>query len=105
MITKDYLSKFCHDETIILTRHLTLRCSERDLSYDDIKQTILNGEIVEQYPDDYPYPSCLIAGFAVDNKHIHVVCGMGEIELHLITVYYPDIEEWTDDFKIRKEPK
>ena len=25
----------------------------------------MNGEIIEQYPDDYPYPSCLILGVSI----------------------------------------
>lgn len=93
----------CKDGALRWTNHIFVRLIQRGISKEDVAYALLNGEIIEQYPTDYPNPSCLILGLTIDNKYIHIVCGMGEIELHLITAYYPDINEWTDDFKIRKE--
>ena len=59
----------------------------------DVEEAILNGEIIESYPDDYPSPSCLILGFANDSSPIHIVCGIHEDELWLITSYRPNTEE------------
>lgn len=39
----------------------------------DVKKCIMNGEIIEDYPDDFPHPSCLIFGHMVNNRIIHVV--------------------------------
>ncbi|MCL2366577.1 MAG: DUF4258 domain-containing protein [Oscillospiraceae bacterium] len=65
---------------------------------------ITNGEIIEQYRDDYPYPSCLILGATVSNKqHLHVVCGVSNGRLWIITTYYPDLGKWEADYKTRKE--
>ncbi len=37
--------------------------SEADnLSFDEIYFSVLHGEIIESYPIDKPYPSCLIFG-------------------------------------------
>ena len=36
----------------------------------------MGGEIIEDYPDDFPHPSCLVFGYAVNNKIIHVVVSM-----------------------------
>ena len=33
---------------------------ERSIELTEIKQAIAKGEVIEDYPDDYPYPSCLI---------------------------------------------
>ena len=33
---------------------------ERDISRADVKNGIATGEIIEDYPDDFPNPSCLI---------------------------------------------
>ena len=63
----------------------------------------MSGEVIEDYPDDYPYPSCLISGVGEHNNYIHVVCGMSETELYLITAYYPNPAEWSEDCKVRKE--
>ena len=74
---------------------------KRGISMDDVQNAVMNGEIIEQYPNDYPYPSCLVLGLNVKGQHIHVVCGLSSIEIWFITAYYPDSNEWSDDFKTR----
>ena len=63
----------------------------------------MSGEIIEEYPEDYPYPSCLVFGYTLQNRTLHVVVGIGETKLWLITAYQPDPEQWSEDFKKRKE--
>ena len=87
------------------TNHLMIRLCQRNITQEDIEQAILNGEIIEEYKQDYPYPSCLILGKTSNNKIIHVVCGVGENELWIITSYYPNEDEWQDNLKTRKENK
>ena len=36
-------------------------------------------------------------------NHIHVVCGIGEGHLWIITAYRPSLEKWESDLKTRKE--
>lgn len=64
---------------------------------------MLDGEIIEEYENDYPYPSCLVYGINLNNEVIHIVCGLNEIELWIITAYYPDNIKWKEDLKTRKE--
>ena len=59
-------------------------------------------QLIEKYQEDHPYPSVLIFGFSKDEEIIHTVCGIGEDYIWMITTYYPDIEEWQDDFKTRR---
>ncbi len=68
-------------------------------------KAILNGQIIEEYENDYPYPSCLIFGTTLNKKVLHIVCGTNENEVWIITAYYPDSMEWNSDFKTRKEKK
>ena len=85
------------------TNHIFVRLVQRNIGTKDVVKTIMEGQIIENYPDDYPYPSCLIIGYTVESKVLHVVCGVGESELWLITAYYPDSAKWSEDFKTRKE--
>ena len=48
---------------------------ERDISRADVKKCVLEGEIIEDYPDDFPHPSCLIFGYTINDKIIYVVAG------------------------------
>ena len=97
------IKNLCTDETIEVTQHILLRFQQRHISYSEIKQAILSGEIIEDYPDDYPYPSCLILGKTNDNRILHVVVGLSESKLWLITAYIPDPTQWSDDFRNRNE--
>jgi hypothetical protein len=78
------------------------RCQQRNISYREIKEALKTGEIIEEYPDDYPYPSCLILGLTSNARHLHVVIGLGEGKLWLITAYEPDPVYWDETFKQRK---
>ena len=69
----------------------------------DLEEAMLNGKIIEPYPDDSRGQSCLILGFTRGNKPLHVVCGnLEEEEILIITAYEPDPQEWERDWKTRK---
>ena len=70
---------------------------------DKIKSAIQSGEIIEQYEDDKPFPSCLLSGKTEQNKYIHLVVSVDNRVLYIITAYYPDENEWEIDLKTRKE--
>ena len=87
----------CTDDTIVLTEHLLTRMRQRNIRLEDINYAIMKGEIIEQYPDDYPFPSCLI-----NAENVHVVCSVGEGYLYIITAYRPSQEQWEDGGRKRK---
>ena len=66
-----------------MTQHSS-ECRQRGIKIKDIRHAIMTGEIIEQYPDDYPFPSCLIFGYSVDNRIIHVVRVMKELAVELL---------------------
>ncbi len=101
----DAIKQRCGSGAMRWTNHILVRLLQRNISLENIEHAIMNGEIIEEYPEDYPYPSCLISGLSTDKQSLHVVCGISPTELYLITAYYPSLDEWTDDFKSRKEPK
>ena len=88
-------------KAVVLTQHFLDKLEIRDIKLSDIKTAIQSGEIIEQYPDDYPHPSCLILGYS-ENKQLHIVIGNSGDMLWLITAYLPDSEKWEDDYKTRK---
>lgn len=101
----DDLQKLCENGSIKWTTHVVARLQERGIEPSDIKNCIETGRIIEQYPDDYPYPSCLVLGVTVAEKSLHVVIGVGGGYLWLITAYYPNPLKWNEDFSVRKEQK
>ena len=99
------IKEFIRTGKIRWTNHCVVRLFQRNISQEDIENALLNGEIIEEYENDYPYPSCLVYGIDLNNKVLHVVCGANETELWVITAYYPDNIKWKDDLKTRKEIK
>lgn len=98
------LRELCKDEdNIIITQHTLTRCIQRNISIDEILQTIANGEIIEQYPEDYPNPSCLVFGTTLNNRILHVVCGTDGSTLWIITAYIPNSTKWENDLKTRRK--
>ena len=64
----------------------------------DVEGTLLNGEILEDYPNDPRGPSCLVLGHESPGYPIHVVCGQTPSrKLRLITVYVPAQPKWVDE--------
>ncbi len=92
----------CNAKKIKWTLHSLKRIRERGITSDEVIECIKAGEIIKQYEDDKPLPSCLIYSF-VNAKHIHVVVSSDGHQMYLITTYYPNSTEWEDDFKTRKE--
>lgn len=86
-----------------MTQHAELRRRQRGISVPDIKSAILNGEIIEDYPDDYPFPFCLILGSTLQGEPLHLVCGVGGGILYVITAYHPSSDKWESDWRTRKE--
>lgn len=61
----------------------------------------MDGEIIEEYPNYWLNPACLIFGYSTDNKIIHVVVGVDNY-IHIITAYFPDTGKFESDLKTRK---
>ncbi|MFR2794537.1 MAG: DUF4258 domain-containing protein [Eisenbergiella sp.] len=90
-------------ERIAITEHARIRLLERGITVRDVISCIANGEIIEQYENDKPFPSCLILGMALKDKYIHVVVSSDGEFIYLITAYYPSTEKFESDLKTRKE--
>ena len=88
---------------IIFKDHAVIRMFERGITKNEIVEVIESGETIEEYKDDYPYPSCLLFKI-VNAKPIHIVVADNKIENQkiIITIYIPDSTNFESDFKTRK---
>ena len=90
-------------DRIIFSGHAIRQMFNREITKNDVIESIDNGRIIFDYPDDKPYMSCLILGF-VSDKPIHVVFAFDkENKIGIvITAYIPDPQLWTEDFRARR---
>jgi hypothetical protein len=93
-----------NNNSIEWSKHVLQRMFTRGVYRNDIKFAILNGEMIEDYPEDKPYPSVLIYCL-VDNVPIHVVVALDEerIKAYIITVYEPSQEIFESDNRTRRK--
>lgn len=103
MIDITDLRKYYESDAVLISDHAAMRFRQRGLKVKDIRCAVNNGEIIEQYPEDFPFPSCLILGKAADERYIHVVMSDERSVGRIITAYYPDPNKWDAQFRIRKE--
>jgi len=102
-MTAEDIARFGDGLSLRWTSHILERLFQRNIRMDDVKNVLSNCEIIEQYPTDYPFPSCLVLGYSKAGVPLHVVCGSTGAELWLITAYVPSSAEWSEDFKQRRQ--
>lgn len=90
-------------DSIKFSRHAIERMFTRGIGEPDVLEILLHGEMVEEYPDDTPYPSMLLLGWC-NNKPLHLVAARDDESgtCIVITTYIPDTAHWGEDFKTRK---
>ena len=88
---------------LVFSSHAVQRMFSRQISEDEVKQVIACGEIIEEQPDDRPFPSYLILDF-INNKPFHVVFAYDEVTGtgYIVTAYIPDSNLWTDNYRKRR---
>ncbi len=76
---------------------------ERGISRESVKNVLLDGEVIENYADDKPYPSALSLG-RQEGKPLHVVAAFDENDgvCFVITAYHPDLEHVEPDYRTRR---
>jgi hypothetical protein len=87
-----------------ITQHAREEARNDGLIVDEILFATRQGEIIEDYPSDEPYPSCLVFGQTHAGEPLHTVWAYEaatQIAV-LITVYRPDPERW-ENWKKRKK--
>jgi len=102
-MTIETIRKIVNENPIKWTTHCIEKMGERDISISDVNRCIAQGEIIEDYPDDYPYPSCLICGEADDGRMIHIVAGSDGDTVYIVTAYIPNTVKFEDDLKTRRK--
>jgi len=74
------------------------------ISVAEVENALLQGELLEHYPDDPRGSSCLILGYGNEGYPIHIVCGKTLLgTMRIITVYTPALPKWVNPRTRRNE--
>lgn len=88
----------------MITDHADEEARDDGLTFEEVYFSVSRGEVIESYPADRPYPSCLIYGQTFGGDPVHSVWAYngGSGWAVAVTVYRPDPRRWTTDFKTRR---
>jgi hypothetical protein len=92
---KDIIESILNNR-VRISDHADEEAEADKLTFDEIYFSVIHGEIIEKYPDDEPYPSCLILGETFSGEAVHSVWAYNKQNKWtvIITVYRPDPELW-----------
>ena len=89
--------------TIFFRVHAIQRMFERRISEKSVLKALESGEMIEDYSFEMEMPSRLILAFQ-GKRPFHAVISQNQErnEITVITVYNPNPDKWTKDFKSRR---
>lgn len=97
------LQELCKSNRVIWSTHAVERLQLRGIKQSDVLHAITFGKIIEHYPDDHPYPSCLVLGTDLHEQILHIVCGSDGNFIKIITAYHPTEDKFDKSGEVRKE--
>lgn len=88
---------------LVFRVHAVERMFQQQISGEDVRRVLEDGEVINSYPDDTPYPSRLVLGRS-GSRPIHVVAAddlEGKVTF-VVTAYEPDPDLWDPDFRRKR---
>jgi len=85
-------------------KHTLSRLAEREIAQSLVLKVILEGEVIEDYSQDTPFPSCLMFRM-IENEPYHVVVSFDPEakKAHITTTYKPTLDKFGPDFRTRRK--
>ncbi|HLB24908.1 MAG TPA: DUF4258 domain-containing protein [Nitrospirota bacterium] len=93
-MTFDEIRDKIKNNNFIISQHAFIESAKEKIEDEDIRYAILNGAVIEAYPEDTRGSSLLVSGKIRDGKPLHVVLGIALDEPVIITVYIPSPPKW-----------
>jgi hypothetical protein len=89
---------------VFWTYHVSMRLTGRFINRQAILRSHERYEIIEAYPKDKYLPSYLVySEYQGDIFHILFAVDLEGVNVRIITAYRPNLEDWEDGFKTRRD--
>ena len=94
---------------LVFRVHAVQQMFKRGVSEIDVRAVLADGEVIEDRPEDLPFPARLILGSTEVGGttlplHIATSFDSESNTLYVLTVYAPDRRLWDNGFRTRKKP-
>ena len=77
-----------------VTPHAQQEMAEEDILLSDVLEALQKAQILENYPEHRRGACCLVCGYTLMRRPLHIVCTTEQPLLILITVYEPKPPKW-----------
>jgi len=76
-------------QQIKISLHATQEALAEAITRAEIEGDLLGAQLLEDYPDWWLGPSCLVHGQTQSGRDLHIVASYSELPITIITVYEP----------------
>ena len=88
------LKQAVQERQIKISLHAAEEALAEEITRTEIETVLLTAQLLEDYPDWWLGPSCLIYGRAEIGRHLHIVVSYSRLPVTIITVYEPRPPKW-----------
>lgn len=101
---KEFIQRCVQKRKIYWTYHVNIRLKRRFITRAAILESIDDYEIIEEYPEDKYLPSYPVySEYEGTGFHILFAVDMAGDNVRIITAYRPNVLDWEEDLKTRRQ--
>jgi hypothetical protein len=89
------LKQAVEEHQVKISLHAAEEALAEEITRPEIEWAMLNAQLLEDYPDWWLGPSCLIHGQTESGRSLHLVVSYAELPVTIITVYEPRPPKWS----------
>lgn len=82
------------EQQIVISLHAAEQALAENITRLEIEVALFNAQLLEDYPNWWLGPSCLIYGRTPGGRDLHIVASYSELPITVITVYEPCPPKW-----------
>ena len=90
----DLFEQAVREHQLKISLHAAGEALAEHITRPEIEEAMLNAQLLEDYPDWWLGPSCLIHGRTEAGRDLHIVASYSGLPVTIITVYEPHPPKW-----------
>lgn len=90
----DLLKRAVDGRQIKISLHAAEEALAKEITRRDIEAALLTAGLLEDYPDWWLGPSCLVHGQTDSGRDLHLVVSYSRLPITIITAYEPRPPKW-----------
>ena len=90
----ELLKEAVYRQQIKISLHAVEEALMEHITRAEIEAALISAQLLEDYPDWWLGPSCLVYGQAQTGRDLHIVASYSGLPIAIITVYEPRAPKW-----------